>query len=351
MIPSYYRKTEGRRKLYATQKFLAEQDTASPILTGEYDREVVKAAVDRRRALMEHDAADAFQEYFRIERADVVRMVLDQREDLDAVLDSLREDLGVTLTAVQRSAALEWGEWARAGHGFVTKAARDPITAWLKRNLGTQIKGITETTRKKIANRIAANQMAGRTVREVAQDIDKFYLDEIIPNRSMTIARTEVGRAVNWAQQQIAEEVDVPMEKEWLALDDDRTRATHANADGQRVGLNDPFEVGTSELQYPGDQAGPPDEVINCRCTVLHHVVDEQPRHKSVEIRYKVRTQSPYEFAKSVTAIENPDVITMLAYAKGVFTEADEWTTARDIVMKHVYRLRRAEQNLSVSDT
>ena len=335
MIPSYYRKSEGRRKLYATQKFLVEKDDSCPILKGEYDREVVKAAVDRRRALLEYKGADVFRDYFQVERAEIVKALRSGR-DVTPVLVALHADLSGALIMVQRVAASEWGAWAAAGHGFVSKA--DPITAWLKRNLGTQITDITEATRKKIAAALVSGEDEGYTLDQQAEQIDAMYLDDIIPNRSMTIARTEVGRAVNWSQQQIAEEVDVPMEKEWLSLDDDRTRDSHADADGQRVGINDAFEVGGEDLQYPGDPAGSAENVINCRCSVLHHVVDESPPFKSAR-----RVESPYQFAKSVTGVENPDVITMLAFTKGVFTEADEWTTARDVLMKHVYRLRRAQ--------
>lgn len=344
MIPSHYRKSEAHRKLYATHKFLSEWDTTSPILKGEYDREVVKAAVDRRRALLEHHGADVLRNYFTIEHAEIKRALLSGALDIDEVLADLREELRNALITVQGGSASQWGAWAAAGHGIVHKA--DPITTWLRENIGTQITGITETTRKKIAAVVAAGVENGDTLDQQAEQIDAMYLDEIIPDRSMTIARTEVGRAVNWAQQQIADEVDVPMEKEWLALDDARTRESHADADGQRVGINDAFEVGGSELQYPGDPAGPAEEVINCRCTVLHHVVDESPPFKSAR-----RVESPYQFAKSVTGIENPDIITMLAFTKGVFNEADEWTTARDILMKHVYRIRRAEQNPAVPET
>ena len=55
---------------------------------------------------------------------------------------------------------------------------------------------------------------------------------------------------------------------------DKRTRASHAAAGGQTVGMDEKFIVGGHEMEYPGDPAAPPDEVIMCRCTVLFAEVD-----------------------------------------------------------------------------
>jgi hypothetical protein len=38
--------------------------------------------------------------------------------------------------------------------------------------------------------------------------------------------------------------------------------------------MDEPFTVGGASLMYPGDPAGPAEEVINCRCCV-GFIVDE----------------------------------------------------------------------------
>lgn len=53
------------------------------------------------------------------------------------------------------------------------------------------------------------------------------------------------------------------------STEDHRTRATHREADGQRVALGAPFRVGGFELAFPGDPSGPPQETIQCRCVQL----------------------------------------------------------------------------------
>ena len=57
IVPEHFRKSVEHRTLWAAMSFLAEHDPAGPILKGAHDREVTKAAVDRRRTLLEHDAA------------------------------------------------------------------------------------------------------------------------------------------------------------------------------------------------------------------------------------------------------------------------------------------------------
>jgi hypothetical protein len=83
-----------------------------------------------------------------------------------------------------------------------------------------------------------------------------------------TVGALNAGRAE--AFRVVAEEdPDTIYERLWLSTDDHRTRSTHEEADGQRVPLNSPFIVGGFELAFPGDPSGPPQEIIQCRCTAL----------------------------------------------------------------------------------
>jgi uncharacterized protein with gpF-like domain len=120
---------------------------------------------------------------------------------------------------------------------------------------------------------IADGVNAGESVPQVAQRVDKV-LDwsgsENWPNRARVIARTEVTRANNagtmGAGTEVARVTGKVVSKTWHAHSDDRTRTDHRVVDGQTVPFYQPFQVGTNHLMFPGDPAGPPDEVINCRC-------------------------------------------------------------------------------------
>lgn len=87
-------------------------------------------------------------------------------------------------------------------------------------------------------------------------------------DRAMLIARTESTSTMNHAGLMafVSEGVKT---KVWVATGDGRTRATHAAASGEEVGLNSRFAVGGARLRYPGDPSGPVDEVANCRCTMI----------------------------------------------------------------------------------
>ena len=107
------------------------------------------------------------------------------------------------------------------------------------------------------------------------------------------IARTETIRALNQGKHlaalQASEEYDIPMNKKWLSVADERTRTTppdefdHAKMNGVTVGLKEAFIVGGEELQYPGDPNGSAANVIHCRCTHVNVVDIEGLRQQRLE--------------------------------------------------------------------
>lgn len=90
---------------------------------------------------------------------------------------------------------------------------------------------------------------------------------DITRNRARMIVRTETVKAANFTQMAAADNEDFETEKQWIAIEDARTRSSHSHAgvDGERVNLDDKF---TNELLFPGDPEGDAAEVINCRCTM-----------------------------------------------------------------------------------
>ena len=65
-------------------------------------------------------------------------------------------------------------------------------------------------------------------------------------------------------------------EHEWLSTHDDDVRSPekgdafdHRSADGEVVGVNEPFMRSGAPLMYPGDPDGDAANTINCRCTIL----------------------------------------------------------------------------------
>lgn len=97
--------------------------------------------------------------------------------------------------------------------------------------------------------------------------------------RAELVARTETTGAYNAAGLESARlESSVTgqeMQKVWVSSIDGRTRKTHFAADGQRVPLDQPFEIGKADLMHPGDPRGRIEETANCRCTMVVVEPDE----------------------------------------------------------------------------
>lgn len=128
-----------------------------------------------------------------------------------------------------------------------------------------------------IAGEVSTAVNLGEGIPQIAGRIERLLSTTDTPrweNRAVVIARTEAIGALNAAKLEsframAEEEPDTVFEKVWLATLDVRTRETHRDADGQRVPLGGAFEVGGFSLEFPGDPLGPPQEVINCRCSPL----------------------------------------------------------------------------------
>lgn len=130
-----------------------------------------------------------------------------------------------------------------------------------------------------VAGQISQGVNLGEGVPKLAARVDNVLStteQERWPNRATVVARTETIGALNAGRadafvafDEERDDEDPELEKFWLATDDSRTRPTHREAEGQRVPVGKSFTVGGFELEFPGDPAGPPQEVIQCRCTML----------------------------------------------------------------------------------
>jgi len=103
--------------------------------------------------------------------------------------------------------------------------------------------------------------------------IDELYLEQFIPNRSETIARTEVVRASNFgsmsAAMQAEDDFDIELKKIWIRTYDSRVRDAHAKAGSHKpIPLDEKFVVGGEKLLMPGDPNGSASNTIRCRCAI-----------------------------------------------------------------------------------
>lgn len=154
-----------------------------------------------------------------------------------------------------------------------TKAAidiwKDQVLVWLATESSKKVKQIDRTTRTDIRLTLAEGVTEGEGIDKIADRIDKLYLKKIIPYRSEVIARTEVISASNLGSRAGAKQTGLPLNKEWIATRDGRTRDDHAAADGEIRDLDAPYDVGGEKLIFPGDTSlgASASNVIQCRCT------------------------------------------------------------------------------------
>lgn len=189
------------------------------------------------------------------------------QDDLKSVLTDLYTDVSVDIGG-QVAAQLSGKKGAISD--FIAQFGQSQLR-YLLTLAGMKIKQITNTTLAKIRLELTDGVAQGESIPELAKRIDALYLDEIIPNRSTTIARTEVVSSSNYASVEAAKSSGLQLMKVWLATEDSRTRPAHAAADGQEVPMDQAFDVGGESLMYPGDMDnGSANNIVNCRCTVYY---------------------------------------------------------------------------------
>lgn len=147
------------------------------------------------------------------------------------------------------------------------------ILQWIKLHAlarATTIMGtLKEAVRVVLVESFADGGGEASTVKLIRERIGR----KLSATNAARIARTEMHTASTIGADEAARSTGLEMVKEWASAEDGRTRLSHAEADGQEVALDDPFEVGSSRLMVPGDPSGPAKEIINCRCAVLHHPI------------------------------------------------------------------------------
>ena len=128
-----------------------------------------------------------------------------------------------------------------------------------------------------LSRRIDTLIRAGRADNLTLPQIAKSIREKIIPisrSRAAMIARTETHNAASFASHgyhnQMRNDLGVNMYKQWVATNDSRTRSAHSTANGQRVHMDEKFDVGGTKMDYAGDPAGGAKNVINCRCVIIY---------------------------------------------------------------------------------
>lgn len=151
---------------------------------------------------------------------------------------------------------------------------RDPaVERWAREHSMRFIEQLNETTngklREVLADEIAKGSSLDDQALRIRQTFNAWTGDDgetVDETRAMRIARTETVAAQNAGVLQGFEQSEIVEGKAWMTLGDGRVRDTHADLDGDIVGLESRFANG---LLFPGDPSrGDASERVNCRCTI-----------------------------------------------------------------------------------
>ena len=152
---------------------------------------------------------------------------------------------------------------------------------WIEKNGLSKAKQINDTTHEllrtnlqaTLAESIASGDGLRARMKSLMEATDGVY-DDMDSTRAEKIARTESTSTVNYGTY-ATYKVEGVEKKEWLSVRDDRTRGQkkgdefdHFDADGEIVGIDEPFVNTGEELDFPGDPAGSAGNIIQCRCTL-----------------------------------------------------------------------------------
>lgn len=167
-------------------------------------------------------------------------------------------------------------------------------------------------------------------------------------NAAVRSARTSMTAAENMGRinsYERAQNIGIGLKKEWVAALDRRTRASHRALDGEKVEVDKKFSNG---LMYPGDPNGRPEEVYNCRCTLVA-ALDEYP---SEEVKRASRldgmSYSEWKSGKDLQTQSQPQTKFSIEQLAN-FTRAQLMTIARQIAVNQARENGTSEDD-AISD-
>lgn len=284
-----------RRLLWATLQVLSQLDVPE-LPRGEVDvtrkggpADRSRRSVERLRQVWESLVQNRVERRLQAEREAVLqafrKLERPQADRLDAVIASFEGDWLDLLSDIYQDVGKAFAN--RTFKVFRRRVRRAPpetneerveqiaqdMARWIRRFGAQRVVDITETTRAKVKRAIANGVEAGESIDQIGERLDALYLDDIIPNRSTVIARTEVVQASNFAAHRTASESEIEgLKHVWLTSEDDRVRDAHVRANGQRRDIDKPFIVDGEKLMFPGDPSlgASAENTIQCRCVEIY---------------------------------------------------------------------------------
>jgi hypothetical protein len=232
----------------------------------------LKADIQTDKAQFIHAASKRYAEHGTINFFDLVHKHQDQ------VFTTLKKHYKTIIPAF---GTLSLGQVKSRSFKAADESAlfEDLTQQWIHTEGLKRSKLIADTTEADVLKAISdgvADELGTAAIASAISDVS-----ELSGWRSEMIARTEVHAAANYGSiesvRSAEERLGVEMLKSWLPTMDGRTRPAHADMAGaDPIPTDDKFDVEGEEMDRPGDPAGSPDNVINCRCVLGYEEAGRQ---------------------------------------------------------------------------
>lgn len=195
------------------------------------------------------------------------------------ILDAAAEEARLAATAhrpvlAALKAAIKSSLTAMAVSGVTIPP--DAVDKIVTAQIGSMVTDVTATTIQAVKRIIEQGLAAGASVNDMQAGLMRAAAFR--PARALTIARTETTRAISAGTVQAIEAVaatGVKVRKQWLSARDDVVRDTHVELDGDTVAPGEDFVSSSGATGQAPGLLGEPGEDINCRCTTLPVVTEE----------------------------------------------------------------------------
>lgn len=239
---------------------------SNPVIRKQYYGEWIKLA-DRREGKMKIKLND----YLRAQRDRVLENLSKQRSFKtkalsDEVFD-MRLEVGLgekVIVDLIRRYLQQSGEEAVDFVGYDRPfVMTSELEAMIEKRNKFFAKEINRTTFDTLKRQFAEANDNNESRDQLVKRIRGVYGD-ISKGRANTIARTETLVASQTGKMAGYKQANLDI-KIWVAVQDEATRDSHSSIDGEEVPIDHVFSNG---LMYPGDENGPAEEVINCRCSI-----------------------------------------------------------------------------------
>lgn len=162
-------------------------------------------------------------------------------------------------------------------------AINSALTTFMREETDRRSVIVLDTTQNQL-NRLVTNsfeeieQQQGEASNDAVAESSGLAFAFLIPSKALLISATEIQNAAEGSKQielsglidSGTVDVDVTT-KQWNSILDERTRLSHASADGQVRQTNEPFLVQGQLLNRPGDTSlgATPSNIIRCRCSSI----------------------------------------------------------------------------------